>query len=68
MEEEQKIEVKFLSSLALAVDALDGIKHVQLTLVQEVESKEIRCYMDVVDPSKVKLADETNKVNEDVLP
>lgn len=58
MSEEKKIEVKFITSLAMAVDALDGVKHVQLTIVQEVESKEIRCYMDVVDPSKVKLAEQ----------
>lgn len=57
MAEVKKIEVKFITSLAMAVDTLDGVKHVQLTVVQEVESKELRCYMDVVDPSKVKLAD-----------
>lgn len=55
----KKIEVKYLTSLALALrDMDDEIKHVQLTLVQETESKQIRCYMDVVDPSKVKLQED----------
>lgn len=55
----KKIEVKYLTSLALALrDMDDEIKHVQLTLVQEIESKQIRCYMDVVDPSKVKLQED----------
>lgn len=51
-------EVKFLTSLALAIsDIDDDVKHIQLTIVQEIESKKIRCFMDVVDPSKVKLED-----------
>lgn len=55
----EKIEVKYLTSLALALrDLDDAVKHVQLTIVQEVESKQIRCYMDVVDPSKIKLQEE----------
>lgn len=55
----EKIEVKYLTSLAIAVRDLDDVvKHVQLTIVQEVESKQIRCYMDVVDPSKIKLQEE----------
>lgn len=59
---EVKIEVKYLTSLALALrDVDDEIKHVQLTLVQETESKQIRCYMDVVDPSKVKLQEDVRE-------
>lgn len=58
----EKIEVKYLTSLALALrDVDDEIKHVQLTLVQETESKQIRCYMDVVDPSKVKLQEDVRE-------
>lgn len=58
MAEKEKIEVKYLTSLAIALrDVDDVVKHVQLTIVQELESKEIRCYMDVVDPSKIKLAE-----------
>lgn len=54
----KKIEVKFLTSLALAVlDCDDMIQHVQITLVQETESKRIRSFMDVIDPSRVKLAE-----------
>lgn len=56
--EEKKVDVKFLTSLALAVpDMNDEIKHVQLSIVQETESGEIRAFFDVVDPSKVKLAE-----------
>lgn len=58
----EKIEVKYLTSLALALrDVDDEIKHVQLTLVQEIESKQIRCYMDVVDPSTVKLQEDVRE-------
>lgn len=58
MSKDVKREVKYLSSLALAVrDVDDKVRHVQLTLVQDLSSKEILCYMDVVDPSKVKLAE-----------
>ena len=52
---EQK-EVKFLQSLTMAINDKDGeIKHVQLVIVQEIESGDLRAYFDVVDPSKVKL-------------
>lgn len=51
-------EVKYLTSIAIAVNAIDDeVKHIQLTIVQDVESREISCYMDVVDPSKIKLAE-----------
>lgn len=57
--EENKKDVKYLSSLALAVNDIDGnVKHLQFTIVQEVDSKQIRCFFDVVDPSKIKLADD----------
>ncbi len=53
-----KVDVKFITSIALAVNDIDGVlRHVQLTLVQETESKIFRAFMDVVDPSKIKLAD-----------
>lgn len=54
-----KQEVKFLTSLALAVNDIDDVvKHLQFTVCQDVNTKEIKCFFDVVDPSKVKLADE----------
>lgn len=54
---EQK-EVKFLTSIALAVNDVDDVlRHVQLTIIQEIDSKDIRAFMDVVDPSKIKLKD-----------
>lgn len=57
-EEQKKIDVRFIQSLALAVRGIDeSVYHIQLSLFQEEESKQFRCYMDVVDPSKVKLAD-----------
>lgn len=57
--EEKKIEVKFLTSLALAHEDMDNVlRHFQITLVQEVESKKFRCYFDVVDPTKIKLKEE----------
>lgn len=52
-ENEQPIEVKYLTSLALALPVDDEIKHIQLTLVKVVDSSEIRCYMDIVDPTKL---------------
>lgn len=56
--DESRVNVKFLTSLALVVnDCDDVVRHVQLTLVQETVSKQIRAFMDVVDPSKIKLAD-----------
>lgn len=61
---ENQVEVKFVQSLALAVNDIDGqVRHIQLVICQETNTKEFRCYMDVVDPSKVKL-----QLNEDELP
>lgn len=55
---EEKKEVKFITSLALAVNGLDDeVSHIQLTIVQEVDTKKFRAFMDVVDPSKIKLAE-----------
>lgn len=57
--EEPKVDVKFISSLAMAVTDIDeNVQHIQITFVQETESKKFRCYFDVVDPSKVKVASE----------
>lgn len=54
-----KRNVKYLTSLALTCrDIHDEVKHVQITIVQDLDSLEMGCYFDVVDPSKVKLADE----------
>ena len=63
--QEKKSDVKFLTSLALAVvDVDEEVKHVQFSIVQDIETKEIRAFFDVVDPSKVKL----QEVKEDELP
>ena len=52
------VEVKFITSfICAAPDIEDKVKHLQFTVVQEVESKKMRCYFDVVDPSKVKVAE-----------
>lgn len=52
-------EVKFLTSLAVAVSAIDDeIKHLQFTVVQELDTKEIKCFFDVVDPTKIKLVND----------
>ena len=60
MAEEKKIEVKYITSMITAVPDKDGVvKHLQFTVVQEVESGKMRCYFDVVDPSRVKLADDS---------
>lgn len=54
----KKTEVKFITSMALAVLGVDDkLSHLQLTIVQEVESLQFRCFMDVIDPSRVKLAE-----------
>lgn len=55
---QKKIDVKFVTSVALAFEDIDGnMKHFQISIVQETESKNFRCYFDVVDPSAVKLAE-----------
>lgn len=55
-ESKEMKEVKFITSLALAVNGVDEkVSHIQLTIVQDVESLEFRAFMDVVDPSKVKI-------------
>jgi len=56
MEEKKEKDVKYLTSFAMAINDMDqNVRHIQLTIVQEVDTKEIRCFFDVVDPSKVKL-------------
>lgn len=57
-EQEKKIEVKYITSLAFAFPVDEQVKHFQISIVQEIESGLFRCYFDVVDPSKVKLAEE----------
>lgn len=48
-------KVKFITSLAVAVTDMDeNVRHLQFTVCQDVESKEMKCFFDVVDPSKVK--------------
>lgn len=56
--EEKKKDVRYLTSLAMAVADPDGEVHnLQFTVIQEVETKKLRCFFDVVDPSKIKLAE-----------
>ena len=51
-------DVKFINAVSFAVNDIDGeVRHIQISIVQETESKLFRAYFDVVDPSKVKLAD-----------
>lgn len=56
--EEEKIDVEYLTSLALAFPVDGEVKHFQITIVRETASKKFRMYFDVVDPSKIKLAEE----------
>lgn len=50
-------DVKFIQSVSFAVRDIDEeIRHLQISIVQETETKLFRAYFDVVDPSKVKLA------------
>lgn len=55
---EKVLVVDFLTSLAMAVPVDDTVKHVQITIVRERDSGDLKCYFDVVDPSRVKLANE----------
>lgn len=56
--EEKKNDVRYLTSLAMAVADPEGVVHnLQFTVIQEVETKKLRCFFDVVDPSKIKLAE-----------
>lgn len=58
VKKEKELEVKFITSLVLSVNDFDGVtRHLQFTVVQEIDSKKFRCFFDVVDPSKVKLAE-----------
>lgn len=50
--------VKYLTSVAIAVnDVDDNVKHCQFVVVQDLETKELKCFFDIVDASKIKLAD-----------
>lgn len=52
-------DVRYINSIALACNDIDGeVRHFQITIVQEVESKQFRAYFDVVDPSNIKLAEQ----------
>lgn len=59
---EKKNDVKFITSLALAInDKDDQVRHIQIVIVQDVESGEFKMMFDIVDPTKIKLADEMSK-------
>lgn len=48
--------VQFINSVALACNDMDGnLRHFQVSIVQDVDTKEFRAFFDVVDPSKIKL-------------
>lgn len=52
-------DVRFINSVALACNDMDGeLRHFQIIIAQETDSKLFRAYFDVVDPSKVKLAEQ----------
>lgn len=62
-QEKKSPEVKFITSLALAVrDKNDEVQHVQITLCQNIDDDAWRCFFDVVDPTKLP------KFQEDELP
>lgn len=51
---EKERTVDFITSLALAVvDTDKEVRHIQITICQDVDTKKFECYFDVVDPSKV---------------
>ena len=59
--ENEKREVKFINSIALAAPDKDSVvRHFQIVIVQDVENGEFSVMFDVVDPSKIKLQDESN--------
>lgn len=56
--QKKQVDVTFVTSVALAANDIDGLlQHFQISICQETESKKFRAYFDVVDPSKVKLAE-----------
>lgn len=57
----QVTNVKYLTSLALAVPIDDDFRHVQITLARVDGTDEIRCFFDVLDPSKLPKFQESDK-------
>ena len=52
--EQKQPEVKFITSLAIAVNDIDGqLQHIQIVLSQDVDTKQWRLMFDVVDPTKL---------------
>lgn len=61
---DEKKNVKFLTSLTISVNDMDDeMKHLQFVIAQEIDTKQIRCFFDVVDPSKIKLAEQNEQVS-----
>lgn len=56
-EQKEFTEVEFVTSLALSVPNGESVDHLQITFVRGKEDGHYRCYFDVVDPSKIKLAE-----------
>lgn len=64
MSEEKKQELSFLTAVSLSTNDVDGkLLYLQFSVFQDTKTKEVRCFFDVVDPTKIKL-----KEPEDVLP
>lgn len=56
MKKEEQKEVKFINSLSLAVvDKDNEVRHIQLSIVQNIDDGMFQVFFDVVDPSKIKL-------------
>lgn len=51
MSEEKKEDLKFLTSIAVLVLVDEKPCHVQISIFED-ESKKVRLYYDVIDPSK----------------
>lgn len=55
--EEQK-EVKFIQAMTLSVvDKDNEVRHIQLSIVQNIDDGLFQVFFDVVDPSKVKVVE-----------
>lgn len=58
--------VKMLNSVAIALLDKDGVtRHVQIVIGQFIDDGKFVCYFDVVDPSKIRLADAVQVSNND---
>lgn len=57
MEEDvKKPSATFLNSIALTVNTSQGLRHVQISLFENDETKAVQAFFDVIDPSTVKVS------------